>query len=291
VTATVMVGFVYGQSTYTPQFGHSLEHVLARDFATNRRIVGRLSRETSGVHVPDGRCKIVADFLNHPAKPEWLWMVDSDATFADDVLEQLIAAAHPTDRPIVGALAFGVKPYMVQGTSRHKPSTILKNRPTRKPHRGVVAVAGAAVRPHHRVRRHAERRERWPCVERICPGRVGRNARHRHPAMEPVNELIIDPHRARPATQHTTRPRERHRLLERLRRSVTFDSQHNVRLDPVNGVQVRTGLEERPVLFPRLPAFVVRIEHPLHAEPVLSESSVQNARWALPSANTRECDM
>lgn len=132
MSGEVMVGYVYGQSTYTPQFGHSMELVLARDFATTRRIVGRLSRETSGVHVPDGRCKIVADFLAHPAKPEWLWMVDADATFADDIVDELLAAAHPTERPIVGALAFGVKPYTVNGAPVLSPTqgSILEGMPT-----------------------------------------------------------------------------------------------------------------------------------------------------------------
>ena len=73
-----------------------------------RRIVCELERETSGAHVPSGRSKIVRDFLAHPARPDWLWFIDTDATFAFDVLEQLIKSADPVERPIVGALAFGV---------------------------------------------------------------------------------------------------------------------------------------------------------------------------------------
>jgi hypothetical protein len=106
----VMVGFCYAQSTMTPQWARSYRAVLVRDAATRRRIVGEAAHEASGVHIPTARCEIVRTFLAHPARPEWLWIVDTDATFDDDVLERLIAAADRKARPIVGALAFGVRP-------------------------------------------------------------------------------------------------------------------------------------------------------------------------------------
>lgn len=104
---TVCVGFV--RQNVEALWARSYRHVLVADAAGPRRIVGELERETSGAHVPSGRSKIVRDFLAHPAAPDWLWFVDADATFSADVLERLIASAHPTDRPIVGALAFGVR--------------------------------------------------------------------------------------------------------------------------------------------------------------------------------------
>lgn len=107
----VLVGFCYGQSTITPQWRKCYTHVTLRDAATKRRIVGELAHEASGAHVPTARTSIVREFLDHPAKPEWLWLVDTDATFADDVLERLLAVADPKERPIVGALAFGVRPF------------------------------------------------------------------------------------------------------------------------------------------------------------------------------------
>lgn len=104
---SVCVGFV--RAGVEPLWAKSYRHVLVADAAGPRRIVGELERETSGAHVPSGRSKIVRDFLAHPAKPDWLWFVDTDATFAPDVLERLVAAADPKVRPIVGALAFGVR--------------------------------------------------------------------------------------------------------------------------------------------------------------------------------------
>lgn len=106
----VASGFCYAQSTQTPQWRRAYTHVLLRDAGSGRRIVAEFGHEVSGVHVPDARSGIVQAFLDHPKKPEWLWMHDTDATYADDVVEQLIAAAHPKTRPIVGALAFGVRP-------------------------------------------------------------------------------------------------------------------------------------------------------------------------------------
>lgn len=106
----VIVGFCYGQSTMTPQWRRCLNFVMMRDATRSRRIVGELAHEVSGVHIPTARCSIVRTFLEHPAKPDWLWIVDTDATFADDVLDRLLASADPKERPIVGALAFGVRP-------------------------------------------------------------------------------------------------------------------------------------------------------------------------------------
>ena len=107
--AKVAVGYCYGQSTITPQWQQAYTMVLMRDAATHRRIVGQFAHEVSGTHIPTARSQIVREFLNHPAKPDWLWMIDTDATFADDILERLIASADPEKRPIVGALAFGVR--------------------------------------------------------------------------------------------------------------------------------------------------------------------------------------
>jgi hypothetical protein len=106
----VAVGFCYGQSTVTPQWRRSYQMVTMRDAVTVRRIVGEFAHEVSGVHIPSARCQIVAEFLMHRDKPDWLWLIDTDATFADDALERLIATADPKLRPIVGALAFGVRP-------------------------------------------------------------------------------------------------------------------------------------------------------------------------------------
>ncbi len=108
-SGTVAVGYCYAQGTFTPQFARSYRMLLARELAAGR-IVVEFPHETSGVHIPKARCDIVRSFLDHPTRPEWLLMVDSDATFSDDLLDRLLASAHPKHRPMIGALAFGVAP-------------------------------------------------------------------------------------------------------------------------------------------------------------------------------------
>jgi hypothetical protein len=88
--------------------------LLMRDAATSRHVIAELDKESSA-NISGGRCSIVRDFLNHPAEPEWLWMVDDDMTFADDILERLLATADVEARPIVGALCFGVRPLKING--------------------------------------------------------------------------------------------------------------------------------------------------------------------------------
>jgi hypothetical protein len=88
--------------------------LLMRDAATKRRVVAELDKESSA-NISGARCSVVRDFLAHPAQPEWLWMVDSDMTFADDLLERLLATADAEKRPIVGGLCFGVRPMKING--------------------------------------------------------------------------------------------------------------------------------------------------------------------------------
>lgn len=83
---------------------------MAREFARPKiRLIGEFDRESSA-NVAHGRCAIVQDFLDHPKKPEWLWLIDSDMTFADDILDKLLDVGHEKERPIVGGLCFGVRP-------------------------------------------------------------------------------------------------------------------------------------------------------------------------------------
>jgi hypothetical protein len=52
------------------------------------------------------RTDIVTDFLGLEA--DWLLMLDSDVTFPPDLVDRLLAAAHPEARPIVSGLYFQV---------------------------------------------------------------------------------------------------------------------------------------------------------------------------------------
>jgi hypothetical protein len=78
------------------------------DLGTHQRIRrgGIIPMECNSGQLVAGRNKAVKDFLDGPPVP-WLLWLDTDMGFQPDLLEQLIAAADPVERPIVGALCFG----------------------------------------------------------------------------------------------------------------------------------------------------------------------------------------
>lgn len=120
----------------------------------------------SGAQITKSRNKIVRDFLALDGI-DWLWMIDADMTFGPDLLEQLLAAAHPVDRPIVGGLCFA---YMrdnprkfwptlyawIPGSERlrrltqYPPDTLMP----------VAATGGACLLVHRSVLEKMG--ERWP---------------------------------------------------------------------------------------------------------------------------------
>lgn len=130
-----------------------------------RRIGGRGRVVAGGAHIPvlsgaqitKTRNRIVRDFLALESKPDWLWMIDADMTFDPDLLECLVAAAHPTDRPIIGGLCFA---YMRNNARKFWPTlyswvpgTERLRRLTQYPADRLVPVAatGAACLLVHRT--------------------------------------------------------------------------------------------------------------------------------------------
>lgn len=89
-----------------------LHDVMASGSSSPPRIIREGGRElralTGTAGLAANRTKIVKDFLD-ATDGEWLWMVDTDMGFAADTVERLIASADPIERPVVGALAFGLK--------------------------------------------------------------------------------------------------------------------------------------------------------------------------------------
>lgn len=62
---------------------------------------------TSGPRIASIRNQLTQKFLDHPARPEWLWMVDSDMVFEYQDLLDMLEVADPAERPIIGGLCFG----------------------------------------------------------------------------------------------------------------------------------------------------------------------------------------
>lgn len=96
-------------STVHGAFMESLMDLFLYDVALHRRIVeggGRLSFQ-AGANLSAPRNDVVRKFLEYD-KADWLWMVDSDMTFAPDTVERLLEHADPEKAPIVGGLCFGL---------------------------------------------------------------------------------------------------------------------------------------------------------------------------------------
>lgn len=92
-------------------FASSLLKMFAHDVNSTRMIVrggGPVLFPATPMNLPDIRNKFAAIALDE-TEADWLLMIDSDAGFGHDLAEQLVRAADPVERPIVGALAFCVE--------------------------------------------------------------------------------------------------------------------------------------------------------------------------------------
>lgn len=95
------------------RFHKSLLNLFVHDAHNHGRVVlggGHLAN-SSGANIVGARNEIVEAFLDTFSgrdAPDWLWFIDTDMTFAPDILDRLVAAAHPEKRPILGALCFAL---------------------------------------------------------------------------------------------------------------------------------------------------------------------------------------
>lgn len=87
----------------------SMLNMLTYDLTNAQRIVrgGFMATRCGTGGIVEGRNAAVERFLAGSA--EWLLWVDTDMGFAADSADRLIAAAHPSERPIMGGLCFTQK--------------------------------------------------------------------------------------------------------------------------------------------------------------------------------------
>lgn len=90
-------------------FHRSVVQLVQYDAAHNRRLVGMIPEQCGAGRIIEGRNDAVVGFLTRTAA-EWLVFIDSDMGFDPDMIDRLIDAADPHQRPFVGALAFGQRP-------------------------------------------------------------------------------------------------------------------------------------------------------------------------------------
>ena len=101
--AGVLLGYLHGKEVAS-SFHRSLQDLITWDQTHNAHLLQWGAIKTEGMGIPDARNMLATQLLESPA--EWLFMVDSDMGFDADSLDRLLEAADPTDRPMVGGLAF-----------------------------------------------------------------------------------------------------------------------------------------------------------------------------------------
>ncbi len=102
---SVILAYVH-PGTVTQMFADSLARSIAYD-RTSHFITGALAIRFRPAGICDARNEGVRTFLD--TEDEWLWFVDTDMGFAPDTLPRLLDAADPVERPVVGALCYGVE--------------------------------------------------------------------------------------------------------------------------------------------------------------------------------------
>lgn len=167
---SVVVAHLTREITYA-EFHQCLNQLLIHDRTGPGHIVDDF-RMVSGTRIASSRNDVVRGFLVHPDHPDWLLFLDDDMVFQPTLLDDLLAAADPEERPIVGALCFTggmtgrVRPTMLVTVSADPLvlDTVWNYEPNAL--NGVDATGAAAILIHRRVletldERHSERVNRW----------------------------------------------------------------------------------------------------------------------------------
>jgi len=108
---SVLVCYLHPATEVQHSFAVSLMSVVNYDAANHRRLftsAGPLMMRCGTGGLVDARNKAMAHFLDEAAE-EWLWFVDTDMGFRPDTVDRLVDAADPVERPVVGALCFGLR--------------------------------------------------------------------------------------------------------------------------------------------------------------------------------------
>lgn len=100
-TGDVVMGYAHNGNV-RQEWHASVSGLSWYDRANNGRLAGELA--AGGPYIADNRNRVVERFLSTDVT--WLWFTDVDVVFPPCTLDQLLEAADPTDRPIVGSLYF-----------------------------------------------------------------------------------------------------------------------------------------------------------------------------------------
>lgn len=103
---TVAVAYVHSDDVRY-SWHHSMTQLMAYDLANAGRIWtgGYVAVRCGTDGLADARNTAVEEFLAE-RRSDWMFWVDTDMGFPPDTVDQLLAAADPVTRPVVGALCF-----------------------------------------------------------------------------------------------------------------------------------------------------------------------------------------
>jgi hypothetical protein len=107
----VLVAYLHPATHIEHSFHQSLMSLVNYDAAHNQRLfasAGPLMMRCGTGGLVEARNKTMAHFLDQ-ASEDWLWTVDTDMGFAANTVDLLVDSADPVERPVVGALCFGLK--------------------------------------------------------------------------------------------------------------------------------------------------------------------------------------
>jgi glycosyltransferase involved in cell wall biosynthesis len=110
VTDTVLVAYLH-PNVVSHSFSDSLMRLFAYDIQHEARVArggGPMMFRCGPGGLVEARNDVVRHFLDE-FDADWLWFVDSDMGFAPDTVDRLVAVADPVQRPVVGALCFGMR--------------------------------------------------------------------------------------------------------------------------------------------------------------------------------------
>lgn len=110
MSGTVLPAYLH-PNVVSHSFSDSMTRLLAYDLGHAGRVVragGPVMFRCGPGGLVEARNQVMQHFLDE-SSAEWLWMVDSDMGFAPDIVERLVAVADPAERPVVGALCFGLR--------------------------------------------------------------------------------------------------------------------------------------------------------------------------------------
>lgn len=110
-TGAVTVAYLHPNDV-AHSWHESLTNLVGYDLGTDEQRVirgGWLGMKCGAGGLDRGRSLAVEQFLRDRPDSDWLFWIDADMGFPPDVVDRLLAAADPVERPIVGALCFALK--------------------------------------------------------------------------------------------------------------------------------------------------------------------------------------